>query len=110
MYFFSLLIQLCFLSYFISTSRKRQFSYTVLYGTILMEYNKSPFTPRLKVIMGLSGSTVIFTTNNCLRQLSASSLYVYKFIGVVTAPPFGQSRYTLPKSYSPLNQQYHLPF
>ena len=41
--------------------------------------------------MILSGSTVLATTTDCSRQLFASYVVVYKFLGVVIAPPLGKS-------------------
>ena len=39
-----------------------------------------------EVIVGVSGLTVILTTTNCSHQLSVSSVVVYTFLGVMTAP------------------------
>ena len=77
-----------FFSYFISTSQKRQFSHTTLYGTLLIEYNNINFAPTYELIMGLYVSNVLSTTNNCSRKLSASSVVVYQLLGVATATPF----------------------
>ena len=107
--FIFLLIQLVIFSFFVITSQKHQFSYTALYGTFLTVQNKSPFTQTDKGIMVLSDSTILLTTTNCSRQLSALSVVVYQLMGVVTAYPSGQTPNTSSKLDSPLNLQYHLP-
>ena len=67
----------------------------------------SPLSPLDKEIFGLSGSTFLSTTIDLSLQLSASSMFVYQLMGVVTEPPFGQFPNTPSKLDSPLNQQYY---